>query len=243
METWVYQEEYELEDRHWWFRSRRGVLWALVRRAQLPLRPRILDAGCGNGRNLVEFGCLGPAEGVDVSRQAVEFCGLRGLECVREAAIEELPFEDDRFDLLFATDVIEHVRDDGAALAELKRVATPGASLILTVPAYGWLWSPHDESHHHYRRYTRPQLRNRLSAHGWEPIFSTYFYSAFLPPVALVRTFQRLRSDGNGTSDLRRTPARLDRWLELPVRGEAQLIKRGVSLPAGVSLGAVCRLE
>jgi SAM-dependent methyltransferase len=245
MEDWAYQEHYDMEDRHWWFRSRRRVIWALLHRAELPASPRILDAGCGTGRNVVEFGALGPTEGVDLSRQAVEFCHRRGLHGVREAAIEDLPFEDDGFDLVLATDVIEHLPEEGPALTELRRVARPDGRLIVTVPAYNWLWSQHDTSWHHYRRYTRATLRDRLRASGWEPTVETYFYSAILPPVALVRTFQRLRSNGNGNgkSDLHLSPGALDRWLELPVKGEAELIKRGVSLPAGVSLGMVCRLR
>jgi SAM-dependent methyltransferase len=240
MEDWTFQEHFDMEDRHWWFRSRRRVIWALVQRADPPPSPRILDAGCGTGRNLMDFQSLGPAEGVDLSPQAVEFCQRRGLTGVREGAIESLPFEDERFDLLFATDVIEHLPDDGPALDELRRVAAPGARLIITVPAYNWLWSQHDTSWQHYRRYTRPRLRERVLAHGWEPAATSYFYSTMLPPVAVVRTLQRLRSNGNGKSDLHLSPGALDRWLELPVRGEAELIRRGVSLPAGVSLGMVC---
>jgi SAM-dependent methyltransferase len=245
MEDWTYQEHYDMEDRHWWFRSRRLVIAALIERAELPPSPRLLDAGCGTGRNLMDLRALGPAEGVDLSPQAVEFCRRRGLDGVRRAAIEDLPYEAGRFQLLLATDVIEHLPDDGPALAELRRVAAPEARLIITVPAYGWLWSRHDTSWHHYRRYTRPQLRDRVRVSGWEPMFSSYFYSSMLPPVAVVRTFQRVfsSSNGDGKSDLHLSPSSLDRLLELPVRGEANLIRRGVSLPAGVSLGMVCRIR
>src|SRR5258708_6435351 len=83
-----------------------------------PARPRRLDAGCGTGRNLVEFGVLGPAQGIDPSEQAVAFCRKRGLDHVSRARIEELPFEAASFDLLLACDVIEHVPDDARALAE-----------------------------------------------------------------------------------------------------------------------------
>jgi SAM-dependent methyltransferase len=243
VEDWAYQEDYAMEDRHWWFRARRRVIWALLDRAQLGPSPRILDAGCGTGRNLVEFGRLGPAEGIDASDQAVEFCRDRGLDGVRRGVIEKLSYEDDRFDLIFATDVIEHLPDDGRALGELARVAAPGAHLIVTVPAYNWLWSRHDRAYHHFRRYTRPMLRERATSHGWEPTVITYFYSTMLPPVAAVRLVQRLRPQENGRPDLRLSPGTLNRWLELPVRGEAELIRRGVSMPAGVSLGMVCRLR
>jgi len=246
VEDWTYQEHYDMEDRHWWFRSRRRVLWALVERAGVGPSPRILDAGCGTGRNMVEFSRLGPAEGVDLSPQAVEFCHRRGLSGVREAAIEQLPYEDGRFDLLLATDVIEHLQDEGPALEELRRVCAPDGRLIVTVPAYNWLWSRHDTSWHHFRRYTRRRLLETARGHGWEPILSTYFYSSMLPPVAVVRTVQRLRDsastngNGDGRSDLHLSPSALDRWLELPVRAEARLIERGASLPAGVSVGMVC---
>jgi SAM-dependent methyltransferase len=240
MEDWTYQEHYDMEDRHWWFRSRRRVIWALVRRAGAPPSPRILDAGCGTGRNLAEFARLGPVEGIDISPQAVEFCQRRGLRGVQLGDLEKLPFEEGRFDLLFATDVIEHLPDDGPALDELRRVASRNARLIITVPAYRWLWSRHDTSWHHHRRYTRSLLRERARSHGWQPIVGTYFYSTMLPPVAVVRLLQRVRSRGNGRSDLHLSPGGLNRWLELPVRGEAELIKRGASLPAGVSLGMVC---
>ncbi len=240
LEEWRYRELYELEDRHWWFRGRRRMIWALLRRAGITAAPRILDAGCGTGRNLAEFGRLGAAEGVDVSADAVEFCHRRGLTGVQQAPLEELPFEDGRFDLILATDVIEHLDDDRRALTELRRVAARGAHLVITVPAYQWLWSQHDASMHHRRRYTADQLRRQAAATGWEPEVETYFYSTVLPLVAAIRAFRRGPSGKDASSDLALGPASLNRLLELPVRGEARLVERGHRLPAGVSIGMVC---
>jgi SAM-dependent methyltransferase len=242
LEEWRYRELYELEDRHWWFRSRRRVVQALLERAGLGPSPRILDAGCGTGRNLVEYAALGEVEGVDFSAEAVEFCRLRGLAGVRQAALEQLPYESDRFDLIVATDVVEHLDDDRLALAELGRVAAPGGRLVLTVPAYTWLWSRHDESLHHKRRYTAGRMRAQLVAAGWQPLFSTYFFTALLPGVAAVRAFRRADANGDAESaesDCSLGSAGVGRLLELPSRGEARLIARGVRLPAGVSLGVV----
>jgi SAM-dependent methyltransferase len=240
VKDWRYRELYELEDRHWWFRGRRAVIWAFLRRAGMPASPRILDAGCGTGRNLVEFGKLGEAEGVDFSEDAVAFCHRRGLSRVHPAALDQLPFANGRFDLILATDVIEHVDDDRQVLAELHRVATLGARLVVTVPAYMWLWSQHDVSMDHRRRYTARRLQAQLTAAGWKPVVASYFFSAALPAAAAVRTARRFLAGRNERSDLALAPPALNRVLELPVRAEAKLIECGVRLPAGLSVGMAC---
>lgn len=240
MKESAYREHFEAEDRHWWYRGRWAVVEALLSRARLPSQPRILDAGCGTGGNLEKFNRLGTASGVEPSPEAVGFCRERGLERVHQAGLESLPFEDGSFDLVAATDVIEHVGPEQQALRELRRVAAPGAALLLTVPAYMWLWSSEDVNLHHHRRYTKRRLRAAVAAAGWEPLFASYFNSLLLPPIAVAK---KLRRPGEGSADLDRTPAALDGLLSLPMRFEAQLIRRGIGLPAGVSVGIVCRRD
>lgn len=235
----MYARMYELEDRHWWFRGRRAVVRALLRRAGPVGRPELLDAGCGTGRNLVEFGRGGEAAGADPSPHAVAFCRRRGLDRVVQAPLESLPFEDGRFGLLLATDVLEHVPEDLRALRELRRVAVPQARLVITVPAYQWLWGEHDRSHHHLRRYTLGLLRARARAAGWEPLAATYFNALWLPAVAAVRLAGRLRPSPRADLDL--SPPGLDRVLVLPLLAEARAIAAGARLPAGVSVGMACR--
>lgn len=240
VEQGAYSEMYRLEDRHWWFRGRRHVIGALLQRADLPPKPRLLDAGCGTGRNLVEFGALGPTAGVDPSAEAVEFCRRRGLDNVKCADLEALPFPDGEFDLLLACDVLEHVLHDDVALKELLRVADAGATLIITAPAYQWLWTEHDVQLHHFRRYTQSTIRARVSAAGWRIVYSTYFNSILLPLVAAARVVNRGGSR-SGHTDLDRTPAGVNGVLEQPMKLEAVLIRHGGRLPAGVSLGLICR--
>ena len=235
----AYGELYELEDRHWWFRGRWAVVEALLSRTSLPPRPRILDAGCGTGGNLRRYARLGEAVGVEPFPEAVRLCRERGLDSVMQAGLEALPFADESFDLIASTDVIEHVAAEQQALRELWRVAASGAALLITVPAYMWLWSEEDVHLHHQRRYTRPRLRAAVENCGWEPRIATYFNSLLLPPIALAKRLPK-RSDGD-KADLDRTPESLNGPLSLPMRLEARLIRRGVSLPAGVSVGIVCR--
>jgi SAM-dependent methyltransferase len=235
----AYRELYEVEDRHWWFRGRWAVVEAMLSRVPLPPSPLILDAGCGTGGNLERYGKIGRAEGVEPFAQAVQFCRERGFDAVTQAGLEDLPFEDGRFDLVGSTDVLEHVAAEQEALRELLRVTKPGGILMLTVPAYMWMWTEEDDNLHHQRRYTKRRLREAVRQAGWEPRFATYFNTLLLPPIALSRKLRR-KSDGE-QADLERTPASLDGPLSLPMRFEARLIRAGLSLPAGVSVGIVCR--
>ncbi len=132
--------------------------------------------------------------------------------------------------------------DDSIALKELLRVADVGANLIITAPAYKWLWTEHDVQLHHFRRYTMKTLSTRVKAAGWNVVYATYFNSILLPVVAAARfaTHGRSRS---GHTDLDRTPAMLNGVLEQPMKFEAALVRRGARFPAGVSLGLVCKRE
>lgn len=237
MRETAYREHFRVEDRHWWFRGRWAVIEAMLSRVPLPRSPKILDAGCGTGGNLQRYAELGRAEGVEPSAEAVEFCKERGFD-VQQAGLEDLPYEEDRFDLIAASDVLEHIAAEREALRELWRVAAPGGVLLLTVPAYMWMWTEEDVNLHHHRRYTRPRLEAAVESCGWETRISTYFNTLLLPPIALARKLPRRTGD---QGDLERTPQWMDGPLSLPMRLEARLIRSGISLPAGVSVGIICR--
>jgi SAM-dependent methyltransferase len=240
VEQEVYRLLYELEDRHWWFRGREAVVDALLHGVATKPRPRILDAGCGAGRNVRRYSRLGPVDGFDPSEDAVAFCRERGLSQVRLAGIEDLPYESASFDLLMATDVLEHVADEAAALRELRRVAAPGAALIMTVPAYQWMWSSEDVRLGHRRRYTKRRLAAAVQAGGWRLAFVSYFNLALLPAIAVARLLRDLLPR-KGHPELSLTPRALDPILAAPMRLEARLIKAGIPLPAGVSIAITCR--
>jgi SAM-dependent methyltransferase len=228
----AYDEMRAAEEQHWWFRGRRALLWALLWRAGGVRYPaRILDAGCGTGRHLVEFGSLGRATGVDPAAEAVAACRARGLDDVRQASLDALPFGDAAFDLLLATDVLEHVDDDVAALRELRRVAAPGALLLVTVPAHPRLWSDHDVALHHRRRYRRAELLDRVRSADWDPVVVTWWNAFLLAPIALARRL------GRGSE----TPGGADRLLGALLAVEARLVRSGTDLPAGVSLALAAK--
>jgi SAM-dependent methyltransferase len=234
---------FDVEERHWWYRGRRAVLDAVLDGLALPEDARILDAGCGSGRNMVELARRGPVTGVELASQSLEVARRRNLGPVLEGSLDEpLPLADGAFDLAVALDVLEHVRDDGAALRELARVLAPGGRLLVTVPQYGWLWGEHDVLAHHHRRYTRALLLGRAEQAGLHRERVTAFNAVLLAPIAAARLAQRARRRAEPSSDLGRTPqGAVNAALERVLRAEAAFIGCGRDLPAGVSLLAVLR--
>ena len=230
----------DLDEHHWWYRGRRKIVGSELERLEIPPGAVILDAGCGSGRMLQDLAPYGEVHGIELDSDAAAYAAARGLGEVRVGKVEELPWDDVTFDLITSLDVIEHTADDRRALAELRRVAKPGARLLLTVPAYPALWSLHDVANHHYRRYSRPSLRLPAIESGWKVLRMTSFNSVLLPPAALVRLAQRnRRPDSDYTPELKLGPTWLNGLLERPLGIEARWLGRGRTLPAGLSLMAV----
>jgi SAM-dependent methyltransferase len=241
------EREYELqthraEDRHWWYQGRRRVLERAIERLGLPVGASILDAGCGSGRNMVDLAHHGSVTGIELSPTSVELARERGAGEVVEGSILDTPFEDASFDLTVSLDVIEHLEDDVGALRELRRVTKPGGALLVTVPAYQWLWSGHDEINHHHRRYNRRTLLAAAEQAGWHEQSSAHFNSLLLPVAVMLRVLERFKPSTTKSSlDLWVPPAPLNWALRQPLDLEATVIGRGGSIPAGLSLLAVFR--
>jgi SAM-dependent methyltransferase len=235
-------QTHRVEDRHWWYRGRRRVLKRTIDGLGLPPRARVLDAGCGSGRNMVDLARWGTVTGVELSEAAAEAARGRHVGEVVEGSVLEMPFAPASFDLVVCLDVIEHLQDDRAALRELRRVLAPGGALLITVPAYQWLWSGHDVVNHHHRRYSRATLRRAAQDAGWECQRATHFNSLLLPVAVALRALDRLHARATESSlDLWVPPAPLNWLLQQPLNLEAALIGRGGTIPAGLSLLAVLR--
>jgi SAM-dependent methyltransferase len=241
------EREYELqthrvEDPHWWYQGRRHVLERAIAGLGLPDRARILDAGCGSGRNMVELARHGAVTGVELSGPSVQLARDRSVGEVLEGSVMEMPFEDGAFDLTVSLDVIEHLEDDVAALKELRRVTKPGGALLVTVPAYQWLWSGHDEINHHHRRYNRRTLLQAAERGGWQLERAAHFNSLLLPIAILLRALERFKPATTKSSLDLWVPPRPVNWaLRQPLNLEAAIIGRGGSIPVGLSLLAVFR--
>ncbi len=158
-----------------------------------------------------------------------------------QARLEALPFASASFEVAFALDVLEHLPDERPALRELHRVLQAGGYLIVSVPAYSWLWSKHDVALAHYRRYTARELQARLCEAGFQVQRLSYALGALLPLIALARWLDRLRP-GAPAATVIPLPHWLNRALIRLQDWETRYLLRR-RLPFGVSLVAVAQRD
>ncbi len=238
----AYLDMAQTEATHWWFVGRRAVLTSVIERLALEPQARILEIGCGTGGNLpmlAAFGQVHALEMDDTARTiAADKTGHR-FDIRAGVCPNDIPFRDQKFDLICLFDVLEHIEQDNETLAAARDMLAENGRIVVTVPAYRWMWGPHDEFLHHKRRYTARELRAKLDRAQLRSDKLTYFNMFLFPIAALVRIKDRLlrSATSSGTAT---PPGPINAAFRRILGLESQLL-RNFDLPFGLSLLAVVR--
>ena len=230
-----------LERKNWWFRSRNEViLWALGKHCS-GFR-HYLEVGCGTGfvleavRAQYEHAEIPGSEyfeeGLVHARQRVPSASFRRLDAT---AMDDK----ERFDVIGAFDVLEHIEEDEKVFLNLARAILPGGALLVTVPQHRWLWSAMDDHACHVRRYTRDELISKVVRTGLEVEYVSSFVSLLLPLMWL----SRLRAKKAVVDPM--SEFKIPGWLNAGLEGvmdlERLLQRIGMRFPVGGSLLLVAR--
>jgi SAM-dependent methyltransferase len=228
----------EEDCQHWYFRGRVTVISAALRRVLPPRRLRLVDIGCGTGAILRVLADFGEAIGVEANDALLEVARASGLDARKGMLPHDLPIAPGWADVVLLLDVIEHLDDDLGALRRVSSVLAAGGVLVLTVPAYPWLWSGHDDLLGHRRRYFAPGLRRLVERAGYRVERLTHFNTVLFPLIAGRRLYKQWLGDDR--HDLQRTGRTLNGVLEGLFSLERHLVP-AVTLPFGTSLFLVAR--
>ena len=226
----------QAEYTHWWFQARRAIMeyifWKNIDNKQIT----VLSVGCGTGAELEHIGQYAHVTGLDIDKEVISFCKSKGLSVI-EGDILDTKLPEQSFDIVVAMDVLEHIKDDYGALAQLARVLKKDGLLLVTVPAFEWLWSSFDEEGEfpHVRRYTKKTLLDLLHSQSLQ-ISKMSYYNFFLFPFAYLARM----SDQSFVSQMQPMP----RWKNSLLRSLFAFEKYflpWINFPFGVSLVAVCK--
>lgn len=241
------------EDKHAWFAGRTRAILKYLDLEMTPARQQesrtVLDIGGGAGNMAHHLAHYGQVVGVDYNPRPLPVAQMRGLD-VCQGSGTTLPFAANHFDLVALLDTVEHIPDELAVFGECLRVLKPGGKVIVTVPAFMWLWSYNDEINAHQRRYTVPELRQKLELCGFSVKRISYNNFFLFPPIALIRFLRPYQPDLDSphlTTDsdvyqveMERIPEPANTILHAAGWLEAELLQR-MTLPFGVSV--ICIAE
>ena len=184
---------------HWYYAAKLRAMRRLL--AGAPLR-RFVDIGAGSGffaRRLLAGAGVETAQCIDINYPAERDEVSDGKPITFARAARDLP----RQDTFLLIDVLEHVDDDTGLLRGFVASAPAGATFLLSVPAFRFLWSRHDVFLEHRRRYRLAELEAVAQAAGLEVIRGRYFFGLLFPLVALVRLLRPAGRDAPAQSDLK----------------------------------------
>jgi ubiquinone/menaquinone biosynthesis C-methylase UbiE len=233
---------YQHEASYWWHRGRRIVLEALLEKViGRGTSLKIIDLGCGTGMNLELLSKFGRVYGVDASPEAIRYCRARGFRHVYEGRAERLEFADESFDMATAIELLEHMQNDVGTLREFARVLRSNGLLLLTVPAYQFLWTKHDEALGHVRRYTLRDVKTKLQEAGFVVEKGSYMVT-FTSPLFAYRIWKKFFTSQKDKPQTlyAMLPSFLNNLLVYPFFLEAKILNY-TSLPFGTSIVCIAR--
>lgn len=229
----------DLERDHFWWATRRVLVRDLVNELSGGTGPSVLDVGCGSGMTASALAKEGASVvGVDLEIHGGDDAPTN-VELI-EGDYLTLSESLGAFDVVLALDSIEHFEKEAEVVASLVRNLSPGGYLIATVPAYQALWSSHDETNMHYRRYTVNRLEAALSRGGLDVERIGYLFMMLTVPKWLLSVWERTRGKSAPTgTDVSSWPNRIAaKYFGLETR---IAFKRLNFLPFGTSVVAVAR--
>lgn len=239
----IYESKYhQLEKNYWWFKARRDMIFRLLKKYHVDQHAKILDMGCSGGVMIQSLKRKGfkNIHGIDISERAINLCKEKGIKNVFVMDATLPKFADEEFDIIIASDILEHIENDDLTLFNWNRILKSTGKLIIFAPAFNFLWSEHDKINHHYRRYTKSTLTKVLKKTGFEIDKSSYWNIKLFSPTCLLRAIQFIFPITRKKSHVYGMHPILNNLLFYLLKSENWFIER-IDFPIGISVFAIAR--
>ena len=227
----VYKRHIENFSQHWWFQARKqiidGIIFKFIKKKKL----NILDFGSGSGVNLKMLSKYGKVNIYEPHHKTKNYLKKNYKNKKKFKVLNHI--NNNKFDLIILADVLEHLKNDKKELLKLKKCLNKKGLILITVPAYKFLFSKKDEILGHYRRYNKEEIKKLFK--NFNPIKLTYFnFLLFFPISISIIILKILRI--NFIDEVEKMPnGIINKLLFIIFILEKEIIKN-FNLPFGISL-------
>ena len=244
MKTDFEKKYHSVEEKHWWFVGRREIIVKLIKKIFTQSKNiKILEIGCSGGPLLKLLLSQGYSQaiGIDNSKRAIQLCKERGLKNVHVMDGVKPNFDREEFDIIIASDVLEHIQNDKKAIKAWKGILKKGGVIICFVPALRILWSKHDEDNKHYRRYTKNDLKTLFLQNNYWIVRSSYWNFFLFFPALIYRLLLGFILRKFPSSQLQQSNSLLNFVLSQILKIENVILNMGFNFPIGISSFVIAR--
>ncbi len=237
----MYQIFNKVQENHWWFQARNNIVKKILCDIYGLTERHILDVGCGSGLMIKTLYNTYNIYGLEKSKIAINLCKKKYKSRIKQGYLpEKVPFKK-KFDAILMMDVLEHIEDDFTSLLVINKLLKKNGRIIITVPAFMFLWSKFDEENHHKRRYKINQLRYLLNQSGFS-LEKISYYNFLLSPIAFIERLLIKVISISTTHSLKLPIKPLNNFFYFLFNAEYSLLKY-LDFPFGLSIIAIARKD
>jgi len=207
MEKFTYKKMFENEKSFWWYVARRKIIFSAMTKMNVS-KGNILELGSGTGGNVSFLSRFGSYTGIEKEQIAINYAKTKfpDTKFIQGALPQIFNEITEKYNTIVLLDVIEHIEDDLKTLKSTASLLKENGFLIMTMPAFPFLWSNHDVVHHHHRRYTKKALFTLCQDSGYSIKYHSYFNFLLFPIILSIRFFKKIfnlkSSDDKPTSNI-----------------------------------------
>lgn len=173
------------QEKNWWFKARKNIVTRTLNKHLSKNINKILEIGCGYGIMTNMLNNYGMVDGIEPYADCYNYLKENVKGNFIKKNISDYNTRK-KYDVVALFDVLEHIKEESKTVSKINSLLKPKGKVILTVPAYMFLWSHHDDTNKHYRRYTKTSLKKLFEKNGFK-IKKISYFNTILFPLAFVQ--------------------------------------------------------